>query len=87
MPRTMIYPAHAEIRVPKPGGGFLRPEGERVITDGAAGRWWRRRIADGDATTELPAHLVTAKAEDEPPKPKRKRAPKKTPDPAEEATE
>lgn len=42
--RVFLIPATPELKVRKPVGGYLDPQGEEVELDS----YWRRRLADSD---------------------------------------
>ncbi|HHF8349347.1 TPA: DUF2635 domain-containing protein [Klebsiella pneumoniae] len=55
-----IKPAREGLKVRKPGGEHLSPEGEALLMSA----WWHRREAEGDVViTDIQAESVTEPAE------------------------
>ena len=52
--QTKFVKPKAGLRVVKPGGGVLPAEGQNVRLDGPLGRYWRRRLKDGDVSEATP---------------------------------
>ncbi|HAT7555770.1 TPA: DUF2635 domain-containing protein [Citrobacter freundii] len=56
----LIKPAREGLRVRKPNGDHLKPEGENLPMSA----WWHRRQAEGDVSiTDISAEPVTAEAQ------------------------